>query len=97
MTATASQTDMKAIQDSLGLKKCKLIVANPDRKNIFYDDADALKSILIPIANDLQEKKNGYPKTIVYVPLKLCGFAYKMFEHVLGVEQYYPLAACNPC
>ena len=101
MTATASQTDMKAIQDSLGLKKCKFIVANPDRKNIFYEkvfrhgeDADALKSILIPIANDLLEKKNGYPKTIVYLPLKLCGFAYKIFEHVLAVEQYYP-PGCN--
>ena len=25
----------------------------------------------------------------MYVPLRLCGFAYKIFEHVLGVEQYY--------
>ena len=97
MTATASQTDMKTIQDSLGLKQCKLIVVNPDRKNIFYEkvfisgeDADALKSILLPIAKELLEKKNGYPITIVYVPLRLCGFAYKIFEHVLGVEQYYP-------
>ena len=36
MTATASQTDMQAIKDSLGLKKCRYIVANPDRQNIFY-------------------------------------------------------------
>ena len=97
MTATASQTDMKAIQESLGLKKCKFIVVNPDRKNIFYEklfrhgeDADALKSILIRVAKDLLEKKNEYPITIVYVPLRLCGFAYKIFEHALGVEQYYP-------
>ena len=34
MTATASQADMKAIQDSLCLKKCIVVVANPDRVNI---------------------------------------------------------------
>ena len=37
MTATASQTDMQAIKDSLGLKKCRYIVANPDRKNILQE------------------------------------------------------------
>ena len=37
MTATASNTDMSIIQESLGLKKCKLVVANPDRTNIYYD------------------------------------------------------------
>jgi superfamily II DNA helicase RecQ len=36
MTATASRTDMQCIVDSLGLKNCKCIVANPDRKNIIY-------------------------------------------------------------
>lgn len=32
MTATASYTDMSIIQETLGLKKCKLVVANPDRQ-----------------------------------------------------------------
>ena len=36
MTATGSGTDIECIQDSLGLKNCKGIVANPDRKNVFY-------------------------------------------------------------
>ena len=32
----------------------------------------------------------------MYVPLKLCGFAYKIFKHVLGVDQYYhPPSGCN--
>ena len=32
-----------------------------------------------------------YPLTIVYVRLKLCGFAYNLFEHILGVGQYFPV------
>ncbi len=47
-------------------------------------------SILEPIARDLLWKKIDYPLTIVYVPLKLCGFAYKLFGYVLGTEQYFP-------
>ena len=97
MTATASRSDMKCIQDSLGLKNCKHIVTNPDRKNICYkkifrsgQDVDAIQSILIPIAKALQQKKIEYPLTIVYIPLRLCGFSYKLFEHVLGDEQYFP-------
>jgi hypothetical protein len=65
----------------LGLKNCKSIIANPDRKNIFYkkvfrhgQDVDAIPSILEPIE----------------IPLILCGFAYKLFEYVLGTEQYFP-------
>ena len=27
---------------------------------------------------------------MIYVSLKLCGFAYKIFEHILGSEQYFP-------
>ena len=59
MTATASRADMNGITDSLGLKNCKYIIGNPDRKNIFYEkvfrhgqDLDAIESILIPIAKD---------------------------------------------
>lgn len=97
MTATASRADINSIIESLGVKDCKYIIGNPDRKNIFYEkmfrhgqDLDAIQSILIPIAKGLLEEKNEYPLTIVYVPLRLCGFAYKLFEYVLGVEQYFP-------
>ena len=99
MTTTASRTDMKCIQDSLGLKNCKYIVTNPDRKNICYkkifrsgQDVDAIQSILVPIASALHEKKVDYPLTIVYIPLRLCGFAYKRFEHVLGMVSISLLA-----
>ena len=98
MTATASRADMKSIQDSLGLKNCYLVVGNPDRRNITYQklfrhgqDVDAVQSILMPIAKGLLQQKTNYPLTMIYVPLKLCGFAYKFFEHILGKEQYFPL------
>ena len=102
MTATASQTDIKCIQAVLGLKKCKCIIANPDRKNIFYrklfrsgKDVDAVTAILEPIAKDLLQDKNDYPLTIVYITLRLCGFAYKLFEHILGSEQYFPTGSAT--
>ena len=41
MTATASHTDMQAIKDSLGLKKCRYIVANPDRKICLQESVSA--------------------------------------------------------
>ena len=51
----ASKTDIGCIQNSLGLKNCHNIIANPDRKNIFYkkffptgQDSDAVQSILMP-------------------------------------------------
>ena len=97
MTATASRADMKYIQDSLGLKNCYLVVGNPDRRNITYQklfrhdqDVDAVQSILMPIAKGLLQQKTNYPLTMIYVPLKLCDFAYKFFEHILGKEQYFP-------
>ena len=31
-----------------------------------------------------------YPLTIIYMPLKWCGFVYQIFERILGVNQYYP-------
>ena len=45
-------------------------------------DVDVIQFILL--------EKMDYPLTIVYIPLRLCGFAYKLFEHILGTEQYFP-------
>ena len=102
MTATANRIDMQFIMDSLGLKNCKAIVANPDRNNITYKkifrkgrDVDAIQAILTLIARDLLQEKIDYPLTIVYVPLRLCGFAYKLFEYILGADQYFPLGAAS--
>ena len=100
MTATASLSDVGKIQESLGLKKCKQVIGNPDRPNIFSKkvfrsgrDIDAIDSILRPIANELLTSKLNYPLTIIYLPLRWCGFAYKVFESILCHQQYYPEGA----
>ncbi len=97
MMATANKLDRKHIKDSLGLQNCFELVANPDRKNIFYEkiirhgqDIDAFEDICRPIANDLLCMKVDYPLTIIYMPLRWCGFIYRLFEIILGVNQYYP-------
>ena len=97
MTATANKQDRKCIKDSLGLLDSFELVANPDRKNIFYEklfrhgqDIDAFEDICRPIAHGLLQMKVAYPLTIIYMPLKWCGFIYRLFESVLGADQYYP-------
>ena len=97
MTATASVSDIGKIKESIGLKKCKLVASNPDRSNIFYrkvfrsgKDIDAVQSILKPIANQLLTSKQNFPLTVVYLPLRWCGFAYGLFQSILGQKQYYP-------
>ena len=97
MTATANIMDRRGIRGSLGLKSCKEVIGNPDRTNIFYEklfrhgkDADSIEAILKPIALALSKETISYPLTVIYISLKWCGFAYKLFEHILGIKQYYP-------
>lgn len=97
LTATANKLDRKLIKESLGLKNCTELVANPDRKNIFYkkvfregQDIDSIENICRPIANDLMNMRINYPLTIIYMPLKWCGFVYRLFESIMGICQYYP-------
>ena len=97
MTATASKNDRENIKKSLGLKSCVEVIGNPDRPNIMYKkhfrvgpDVDSLTDILAPIAEGLLKDQLCYPLTLIYIPLKWCGFAYKLFEFVLGCNQYYP-------
>ena len=100
MTATANKSDREDIKKSLGLRNCFEVVGNPDRRNVMYEkhfragtDMDSLMDILTPIAQDLLREQVKYPLTIVYIPLKRCGFAYKIFESVLGTRQYYPFGS----
>ena len=73
------------------------VVGSPNRVNIFYEkvfrvgpDIDAYENILEPIAENLLVQKVDYPLTVVYLNLKWCGFAYRLFERILRSEQYYP-------
>ena len=44
--------------------------------------------ILLPIALDLAFHCEKYPMTIIYLKLKYCGYAYNLFERVLGDKQF---------
>ena len=97
MTATATKSDREEIKILLDIKDCSEVVGNPDRTNITYEkhfrvgsDADSLMSILTPMAQGLLQENVCYPLTIVYIPLKWCGYAYNIFESVLGRNQYHP-------
>ena len=100
MTATATRQDREDIKRLLGFKQCVDVVGNPDRKNIFYEkhfrfgsDMDSVISILMPMAKSLLHDQINYPSTIVYIPLKWCGFAYRIFESILASKQYFPVGS----
>ena len=87
LTATASKADVKAIKDSLNMKKPLEVIGDPNRANIFYekvfrkgDEVDFFEELLKPMASELKEVKLNDPLTILYLPLKWCGFAFKFFE-----------------
>ena len=100
LTATASRKDVVEIRESLNLKNALQVIGNPNRPNIMYskvfrksDDIDFCEELLKPMTNDLKQRKVFYPLTILYLPLKWCGFAFKYFEMQMVSEQYYPTGA----
>lgn len=100
LTATASREDVKAIKESLNLKNPLEVIGDPNRPNIFYEkvfrkdeDVDFFEKLLMPMACELKQQRLSYPLTILYLPLKWCGFAFKFFEKLLSNEQYHPLGA----
>ena len=102
MTATATKSDREFIIGSLGLKHCAEIVGNPDRVNILYekhfragDDMEAITDILTPIAEGLLKDNISYALTVIYIPLKWCGFVYHLFDYILNSSQYYPPGSPN--
>lgn len=50
-------------------------------------------SILYPIAKDLKTELADYPLTLIYLPLKWCGYAFKLFLDILGDASYFPVNA----
>lgn len=50
---------------------------------------------MTPVAQGLLDAKIDYPLTVIYVSLKLCGFAYRLFEYILGIEQYFPVGSAQ--
>jgi superfamily II DNA helicase RecQ len=72
MIATAYKLDRRHIKESLGLHNCFELVANCDRKNIFYEqafdtwtDIDTLEDICRPIYAVVYAKHNVYVLSVV--------------------------------
>jgi len=93
LTATATPKSIIEIKEKLSLNKnCSVIKASPNRKNVFLKVVKRLSSyhsfrsyyeILQPIAEAVASLKLKYPMTIVYMKLKYCSYAFKLFSSIL--------------
>ena len=101
MTATATKEYQTAIMKSLNMRDPKLVIANPDRANIFYKvlqrpsyvkegNVAQFEKILSPIAEELVMTNVKMPITIIYSSLELCGAGYTFLDRKLGDLQFYP-------
>ena len=97
LTATANKMDRIKLKDSLNTKNPVEVIGDGDRPNIFYSkvfreghEIASYENILMPIAQKWMEMNVKYPITILYLPLRWCGFAYKLFDTILGSKQYFP-------
>ncbi|KXJ17884.1 Werner syndrome ATP-dependent helicase [Exaiptasia diaphana] len=90
------------IVEGLHLEKPHIVVADLDRENIFIHKEtrkpsstglQSFENILLPVAEELKKQLTSYPLTFIFLPLKYCGYAYRLFSHVLGNASYYPLSA----
>ena len=98
LTATAPPHLLTNLKQSLPLQKgCKVVAANPNRSNIYYDKKvrmsnhhgyESYDTIVIPIANELALQREKYPMTIIYLKLKYCGYVYTLFERILQDKQF---------
>ena len=97
LTATAPQKLIEHLKVKLQIKNPMVLVGNLDRSNIFIckdkrrtssSGAESYNDILLPIAEKLKVELTKYPLTIIYLPLKWCGYAFKLFLNVLGEKSY---------
>ena len=106
LTATAPPMVIKRLCQCLCMNRdVKVITKNPNRENVFLQRKIRLpnqygtlsfEKILVPIANELKVRRQGYPVTIIYMKLKYCGFEYKLFDKVLGDDQFVE-SSTDPC
>ncbi|XP_057293807.1 uncharacterized protein LOC130622364 [Hydractinia symbiolongicarpus] len=92
LTTTAGDKMISKIIKDLSLQNCKIVKASPNRRNVFLSVKKRLpnnygvksyEQILLPIATKLNETRQDYPITIIYMGLKYCGYAYKLFDMVI--------------
>ena len=58
-----------------------------------YSGDDKLSPILKPVVDELREKKENMPLTVIYGNLSTCSDCFSFFNLHLGNEQYYPAGA----
>lgn len=96
LTATAPPKRIGDLVQTLLLGDPLIYVGNLDRANIHIKKSkrkptstgDESYGHLFSIAEELKKKLRSYPLTIVYLPLKWCGYAFKYFYSVLGEKRY---------
>ena len=96
LPATATANFLDDLKDNLHLKKdCMVVAVNPNRKNIFlvkkiclsdHKQFESYDEILKPIANELLTQ--NHPMTTIYVKLKYCAHAYRLFERVMQDKKF---------
>ena len=98
LLATASKKDRQVIKDTLHMINPLEVVGTLNRPNIFYEkvfrngpDVESYEEILLPIATNLLVQKIEYPLTIVYLSLRWCGFAYRLFERIKALSNIFLL------
>lgn len=105
LTATAPKHLQQELTKSLLLNNPRVIVANLDRPNIFVhkhkrlpasSGEESFRSILLPVVNELKKNLKQYPLTLIYLPLKWCGYAFKMCLEEMGEISYLPIRDRRP-
>ena len=98
LTATAPKHVTDSLTSSLLLDKPLVVIGNLDRPNIYFEKEkrkpsskgeESYKAILLPIAKELKKSLTAYPLTLVYLPLRWCGYAFKLFMDELGEASYF--------
>jgi superfamily II DNA helicase RecQ len=86
MTATATKTDKGKLKEIIVYKGVQRSCwqswsqeYNAWEHFRVGKDVDCLMKILTMMAQDLLKEQMDYPLTIMYIPLKWCGFAYMIF------------------
>ena len=104
LTATAPKRTRDLLVENLHMKSPVIVIGNLNRDNIFLHKSKrkpaktgsiAFEELLSPIANDLKKQLISYPLTIIYLPLKWCGFAFNYFVDILGEKSYFPTTSAG--
>lgn len=105
LTASAPPKNMSLLISSLQMQNPLKVIGNLDRQNIYIEvlkrkpsvfGSESYEHILSPIAEELKTKQVNYPLTIIYLPLKWCGYAFKLFMQILQEKSYFPTDKREP-